>query len=437
MISSVDPANTEAMMKLFLVLCVVTVITVAHTAPCGPLQYCEPVRADLCTGLDNNYNQTKFPTKRFISQDDALLQFTSYSALVQSKCSTMLASFLCGYYFPPCLQTTGNCAKDNSFELEPCQDLCTEVQRTCEPVLKSHNLTWNFDCGKFPPKQPCIAGPTASDPIVPSIDMCHPVNNSVCGSLHSSYMTIFPNDNFDTEEDADLHFLSFEPIINNTCSDQLKFLLCSTHYPVCIPDVKDSSKMNTYYPCKSVCRQVRINCEHLLIANNASWPDLLDCDNFTSKKDNDGICIEEVNIKPKCEPIDSRVYNVCHVLDKNYTLTHFPHGNFKTQSDAYKVFESHLKNFSGNCSPELLALLCYHYFPSCSLDEEEPKVPCRSVCRKARNGCEECFKQKNKNLEWPEEFECGNYSVNKSCITLKDIDDYLKTYDDSQTCKSE
>ena len=435
------PASAEAMMKL-LVLCIVTVITVAQTAPCG-LQYCEAIRANLCTGLDGNYNQTKFPTKRFISQDDALLQFTSYDALVRSNCSTMLASFLCGYYFPPCLQSAGNCAKDNAFELEPCQDLCTEVKRTCEPVLKSRNHTWNFDCSKLPPKQPCIAGPVkeekeepTSGPIVPSIDMCQPVNNSVCGSLHSNYMTIFPNDNFDTEEDADLHFLSFKSIINNTCSDQLKFLLCSSHYPVCIPDVQDSSKVNTYYPCKSVCKQVRRDCEHLLIANNVSWPDLLECDNFTSKKDNDGICIDE--LKPKCEPIDSRVYNVCSVLDKDYTLTRFPHGNFKTQSDAYEEFKSHLKNFS-NCSPEALALLCYHYFPSCSPDEEEPKIPCRSVCRKAKNKCEECFKQKNKNLEWPEEFYCGNYTVNKNCIPHKDIDDYVSTYDDiySQACKSE
>ena len=429
------------MMKLL--LCMVAVIAVAHTAPCGGLQqsYCEPVQADLCMLLDNNYNETKFPTKRFISQDDALLQFNSYGPLVQSKCSTKLARFLCGYYFPPCLQS-GSCDNDNPFELEPCQDLCTEVRRSCEPVLKSRNHTWNFNCSDLPPKQPCLAGPAeeqepTSNPVAPSIDMCQSVNNSVCGSLHTRYMTIFPNDNFDSEEEADLHFQSFEPIINNTCSDQLKFLICGSHYPVCIPDVQDSSKVNTYYPCKSVCRKVRRNCEQLLIENDATWPDLLDCDNFTSKRD--GICIEEVSVKPKCEPLDSRVQSVCGVLNKDYTLTRFPHGNFKTQNDAYKVFESHFNNFS-NCSPELLAFLCYHYFPSCSLDEEEPepKVPCKAVCRKARNGCEECFKQKNKNLDWPEEFDCDNYSVNKNCISLKDIEDYISTkYDDSKTCKSE
>ena len=433
---------------LIIFLCVETVVQVALTAPCETSR-CEPVQADLCTNLDNNYNQTKFPTKRFIAQDDALLQFNSYSALVQSNCSAKLAHFLCSYYFPPCLSC------DVKLELDPCQSFCEEVKEECEPVLKAYNLSWKFDCSQLSigtqlciEAPPSISEPTSdptSNPIAPSIDdMCHSINNSVCASLHPSYTTFFPNDNFNSQEAADLHFQSFASVVNHNCSDQLKFLLCSSHYPVCLPDVQDNSKVSVLYPCKNVCNKVRRNCEQLLLDNNASWPELLNCSRFPTK--NDGLCIDSTTFhatkiptsKPtsqptssKCEPIDPRVHGICGVLNKDYNWTHFPHGNFKTQNDAYVEFETHLETLKSNCSAELLAFLCYHYFPSCSPDDQaESKVPCRSVCRKARTGCEKCLKK-----GWPKQFNCDNYRVNKNCITLKDINNYTRKFV-SQPCKT-
>jgi len=435
------------MMKLKLkhlisLFCIGIGIQAANMAPCGISQSpCEPVKADLCKELDGNYNKTRFPIKRqsagggeFITQDDALLQFNSYSALVSSNCSKKLSHFLCSYYFPPCLNESCVRSDDididldidiDDIELGPCQGLCTEVQRECEPTLIAHNLTWNFNCSEFSETQPCIDAPTSPlNPIVPRIDTCHPIKNSVCASLHPNYATFFPNINFNTHDDADLHFESFTSIINHECSDKLKLLLCSTHYPACIPSTHNRSEMNVIYPCKSVCRQVKRNCEPFLQHYNVSWPDLLNCDNFTSKKD--GLCIDALESQPTCEPIDTRAKSICGVLDKNY-LTHFPHGKFKTQNDAYEEFKLYLPYLEHNCSAELLPLLCYHYFPSCSPNQDEPKVPCKAVCRKARTGCEDCFK-KDKST-WPDIFNCDkNYSVNKNCITLKDIEEYTHTF---------
>ena len=429
------------MKDLIVFLCVGTVIQVALMAPCE-IPHCEPIRADLCTNLGSrNYSQTKFPTKRFISQDDALLQFNSYSGLVQSNCSAMLAPFLCSYYFPPCLQVS--C--DITIELDPCQDLCEAVKADCEPVLKDYNYKWNFNCSKLSAKQPCVEAPTSnseptseptSNPIAPSIDdMCHSINNSVCGSLHPSYKTFFPNDNFNSREAADLQFQSFASVVNHNCSDQLKFLLCTSHYPVCVPDVQNNSEVTVLYPCKNVCTKVKRNCEQTLLDNNGTWPKILNCSTFPSK--NDGLCIDSTAFHTtemptsKCEPIDPRVQNICGALNHNWTQ--FPHGNFKTQDDAYEEFETHLETVKSNCSAELLPFLCYHYFPSCSPDDQaESKVPCRSVCRKARTGCEKCLKK-----GWPKQFNCDNYRVNKSCITLKDIDKkYAGTFV-SQPCKPE
>lgn len=420
-------------------VCIEAIIQVAYMAPCVASS-CEPIEADLCKELDNNYNQTKFPTKRFISQEDALLQFDSYEALVRSNCSAKLSRFLCSYYFPPCVDIS--CQSTDEVELNPCQNFCTEVQRECEPVLVAYNHTWNFNCSELPESQPCIDVPNptsepTSNPIAPGIDMCQAINNSVCASLHPRYKTFFPTDHFSSQEAADLHFEAFEGFVDHNCSDDLKMLLCGSHYPVCLQDEQDGSEVNVLYPCKNVCRQVKRKCEPLLEENNATWPDILDCDKFPSKKD--GICIDAASFEdsmpdPKCEPIDPRVQDICGALNETYNMTSFPHGKFKTQNESYEEFITYLTNFTSNCSAEWLALLCYHHFPSCS-PGQEVKVPCKAVCRKARTNCEDCFKQEG--LEWPDVFDCdNNYAVNKNCVSLKDIDKYTSAFV-SEPCKSD
>ena len=422
---------------LIIFLFIETVIQMALMAPVCEYP-CESVQDDLCRNLDLKYNLTKFPTKRFISQKDALLPFISFSALVQSNCSRKLAPFLCFYYFPPCLPPSEEYC--DFIELDPCQNLCEEVKQECEPLLKDYNQTWNLNCSKLPPTQPCTDVPTISEPTsnptVPKIDMCYPINDSVCTSLHPDYTaTFFPNQNFNSREAADLHFQSFSSFLNHDCSEDLKLLLCGTHYPVCVPEAQDHSTVNVVYPCKNVCNKVRRKCEQFLLNNNSSWPDLLNCSTFPSKSD--GLCMDSTlfdtkempNSNSKCEPIDPRVKSICGILDEDYKWTHFPHGDFKTQKDAYKEFKTYSEILNSNCSAEMLAFLCYHHFPSCSPDQEaQPKVPCRSVCRKARNGCESCLKK------WPDHFDCDYYSVKEDCVTLKDIDNYTSTFT-NKPCK--
>lgn len=410
-------------------------------ANCGSSQsQCEPIEADLCLKLSSNYNKTKFPTKRFDTQEEALLQFNSYAALFRSNCSEKLGKFLCAYYFPPCVQS-GCVALDYDIEVGPCPSLCTEVQSKCEPVLKAHNHTWKFNCSQLPP--PCINASDTTQPahnisnsIAPAIDTCQPIKkNSACASLHHSYKTFFPNAKFDSQKDADLHFTPFTAYINHSCSDKLSILLCSSHYPVCVENVQNSSNVSVLYPCKRVCKQVKKNCEPLFTSHNVSWPEMLNCGNFPKNE----LCIDEAAFDQMtplaCEPIDPRVQNVCGVLNQTY-MTHFPHGKFNTQSDAYEEFKTYLPIIEKNCSAELLAFLCYNYFPSCSPAQAKPKIPCRSVCRKARTGCKKCFEQDGSIKKWPDEFNCeDNYQVNKNCISLKDIDKYRSTFV-SHTCNA-
>lgn len=426
------------------------VFDTAHLAPtgsCGGLQQCETVQAKVCQELyGSDQSTTSFPTLHFETQSDALLQFNSYTLLLQSKpkCSSMLDKFLCGYYFPPC--TTRSCNKN---ELGPCQHLCMEVQRDCEPVLASHNLTWNFDCSKLSTEQPCInstevkatneaTDATTNEATLSPFNMkCQQIeDNSACSSIHSQYRTYFPNDKFTSQDLAKVHFDSFKPALKSNCSENLKPFLCTSHYPICVERSTGSgTSTQSVYHCKHVCEEVRRSCEPELLKNNFQWPDLLDCDSFP-----DELCINSTeffsNEQPaptpdptpdpalelgNCELIKPEVREICGVLDEEYTLTDFPHGGFKTQEDAYEEFKSFLPHI--NCTAEMRAFLCYHFFPSCSPTSEKSLEPCRSVCRKARNGCEKCLGDES---TWP--VVCEDLSVDRNCITLKDIDGFTHKF---------
>ncbi|XP_065916851.1 uncharacterized protein [Dysidea avara] len=421
---------------VFLFLQAVFDFKTAYMAPtgCGELQQCEPVQAEICRELYGNHSLTAFPTQHFDTQSDARLQFDSFNLLIQNQCSSMLNKFLCGYYFPPCTQS--GCGNKNL--LGPCQSLCMEVQRDCEPILTAHNLTWNFNCSKLytsASEQPCIdnteVSTTNKPATVPPIDMkCQQIeDNPVCSSFHSQYRTYFPNDKFTSQDLAKDHFDSFKPALDSNCSKNLKPFLCTSHYPICVETPTSSgTSTQSIFHCKQICEEVRNSCEPELLKNNFQWPELLNCDSFP-----DELCLNSTSFLPieqpttpepevgKCEQIRSDVQEICGVLDKDYTLTHFPHGDFNTQEDAYKEFKSFLPYI--NCTAEMRAFLCYHFFPSCSPTTDDSLIPCRSVCRKARKGCENCF---GDGLTWPA--VCENLSVNRNCVTLRDIEQYTSNF---------
>lgn len=410
-------------------------VYMAPTPGCELLndERCEPVQAEICKEL---YNNTAFPTQYFDTQSDALLQFNSFNLLIQNKCSSMLNKFLCGYYFPPCVQNS--CSNKN--QLSPCEDLCLEVQRDCEPTLALHNLTWIFNCSKLPSEHPCIPAAevsTTNEPATPpALNMkCQQIeNNPVCSSLHSQYVTYFPNNKFDSQDLAKTHFDSFKQALESNCSKNLKPFLCTSHYPICVETPTSSgTTTQSIFHCRQVCEEVRNSCEPELLKNNFQWPEQLNCDSYP-----DELCLNSTSFlsteqpptpAPElghCEQIRSDVQEICGVLDKDYTLTHFPHGGFDTQEDAYEEFKSFLPHI--NCTAEMRAFLCYHFFPSCSPTNHKSEIPCRSICRKARKGCEGCLKD---GLTWPA--VCEDLSVDRNCITQKHIEDYTTNFK-AETC---
>ena len=410
---------------------------------------CEPVPAAICA---SQYNDTTFPNKvnGFSSGEDALKEFQSFpiGSLVLHTCSSMLVNFICSYYFPPCLRDL-DCKA-----IGPCDSLCEQVRLGCEPLLLKNNYTWpdRLDCSKFPSSKSadpyCIP---AMPPITVTVEApCVKVEQPICASLHPNYMTRFPNKGLITQQEANVQFASFIPALNSNCSSMLKALLCTSHYPVC---AKLGGSMQIY-PCKHMCEEVKTNCEPFLLQNNQSWPEFLNCSNFPNKSKS--ACVDSTFTAPTtstptptlgvatlpsmpdrdtCEPLLPEVLEICGGIHPNYTMTHFPHGNFASQKQAIEKiktsteYSTYLKLIDQNCAAELKPFLCLHFFPLCTPTHPITLVkPCRNVCRKAKNGCSPCLKE----FEW--HFNCDDYPVHGACLNReKDLKHYLRKLSSTET----
>ena len=406
---------------------------------------CEPVMAEICA---TEYNRTIFPNKinRFSTERDALKEFESFptEALSLQNCSSMLITFLCSYYFPPCLKDL-NCEG-----VGPCDTLCEQVRAGCEPLLLKRNHTWpdHLNCSKFPTSKSadpyCIP---ATPPIVVAVESsCEKVKQPICASLDSKYVTRFPNKDLITQREADIQFNTFVPALSSNCSSLLRVFLCTSHYPIC---TNDSIQI---YPCRNACEEVRQSCEPFLLQRNASWPAFLNCSNFPNK--NESVCADRDSLlkfstpstpTPKaatlppmqtqetCEPILPEVLEICGGIHRNYTMTHFPYGDFTSQRQAIKTLKNsteyltYLELIDRNCAAEIKPFLCLHFFPMCSPTQPITIVnPCRSVCRKATNGCSACANK------WS--FDCDDYKVKGTCLKLDDLKQYIRTLPKENKC---
>ena len=397
---------------------------------------CEPVIPEICA---KEYNWTTFPNKvnKYSTENDALKEFQSFYLFpnnhLTQNCSSMLTYFLCSYYFPPCLSDL-NCEG-----IGPCNTFCDQVRASCETQLLERNLTWpdHLNCSKFPTSASAVPYciPTAPNAAVTVKESCEEVKQLTCASLHDDYLTHFPSKDFVTQDDADKQFNSFVPALSSNCSDMLEIFLCTSHYPVCV------NGSEQIYPCKYVCEQVQQSCEPFLLKYNMSWPEFFNCSNFPNKSESacidstfvaptpstspDSTTLSPITGKGMCEPILPEVSEICGGIHYNYTMTHFPFGQFRSQRQAIKTLKNsteylpYLKLVDKNCAAELKPFLCLNFFPMCFPTQPiTVKKPCRSVCRKATNGCSGCVDQ------WP--FDCNNYKVKGSCLSLDDLKQYIR-----------
>ncbi|XP_016149015.1 secreted frizzled-related protein 3-like, partial [Sinocyclocheilus grahami] len=107
-----------------------------------------------------------------------------------------------------------------------------------------------------------------------------------------------------------------------------------------------------------------------------------------------------------CEPI--RI-PMCRSMPWN--MTKMPnHLHHSTQANAVLAIEQFEGLLGTQCSPDLLFFLCAMYAPICTIDfQHDPIKPCKSVCERAKCGCEPVMKKYNHT--WPETLACEELPV--------------------------
>ncbi|XP_053114862.1 secreted frizzled-related protein 4 [Hemicordylus capensis] len=107
-----------------------------------------------------------------------------------------------------------------------------------------------------------------------------------------------------------------------------------------------------------------------------------------------------------CEPV--RI-PMCRNMPWN--ITRMPnHLHHSTQENAVLAIEQYQELVAVGCSPVLSFFLCAMYAPICTVEFlHDPIKPCKSLCQRARDGCEPIMKRYNHS--WPEGLACEELPV--------------------------
>ncbi len=104
-----------------------------------------------------------------------------------------------------------------------------------------------------------------------------------------------------------------------------------------------------------------------------------------------------------CEPITIPMCSSEHI---DYQHTSFPNllGHLN-QEDAGLEVHQFYPLVEVRCSTALQPLLCAMYTPKCEPGQSEQQPPCKELCQRARNGCEELMNSFG--FTWPQILDCA------------------------------
>ncbi|XP_027018349.2 secreted frizzled-related protein 3 [Tachysurus fulvidraco] len=101
-----------------------------------------------------------------------------------------------------------------------------------------------------------------------------------------------------------------------------------------------------------------------------------------------------------------------------WNMTKMPnHLHHSTQANAVLAIEQYEALLDTGCSPDLLFFLCAMYAPICTISfQRDPIKPCKSVCERAKSGCEPVLKRYNHT--WPESLACDELPVYDRAVCI-------------------
>nr|XP_015805444.2 uncharacterized protein LOC107379270 [Nothobranchius furzeri] len=348
---------------------------------------CQPITVPLCNDLP--YTETILPnTLGHSTQQQAGTEMQKFAPLVRVGCSPHLKRFLCSVYTPKCVSGRPQ---------PPCRTLCEQARSGCASVMSSYGVQW-------PETVRCEAFTTEScEQIVPQqVQMrinerttCKPIAASFCQGL--GYTS--------SPHPSGAQGFTLQPIgqiVETACSPNVATLMCRVAVPECSSG--DDSRVK---PCRSLCEKVKSECESTLRAKRLSWPSKLRCESLPESNCVQGQTVTVTRAPTgTCQPI-----TVPLCKDLLYTDTVLPNIlGHRTQEDAGLEVHQYFPLVKVECSPDLKPFLCSVFTPKCVSGRPQP--PCRTLCERARAGCEQLMNKFG--VPWPESMKCEAFTT-ESC----------------------
>ena len=411
--------------------------TTLLTIPTPSRPKCEQVVIPLCKNMP--YNETRIPNMfGHQRQGDAGLEVTQFFPLIKIQCSPSIRLFLCSVYAPPCIKSEQ--------VLQPCRSLCISARKGCEGLMNKFGFMWpsSLDCDRFPVSDPCVhetfgidimstSAPPPQTTTTPQMTTttllsktssqhkCEKLSIPLCKNMPYK-KTRIPNIlGHQKQGHAGIEVHQFFPLVKVRCSPSLRFFLCSLYAPPC------TKSEQILQPCKSLCISARKGCESLMNKFGFQWPSSLDCDRYPVS----GPCINEdfgmarttsapttytttmmslTTTRRNCEQIH---LPMCKGLSYNEAIMPNILGH-QTQNEAGLLINQFQPLVKVRCSPYFQFFLCSVYVPMCT-ESGVARRPCRSLCLKARNGCESLLNKFG--FEWPQNLRCDQFPVSDNCVT--------------------
>ena len=255
---------------------------------------CEKIKIPMCQSI--GYNLTSMPNMfNHDTQEEAALEVHQFWPLVEIKCSPDLKFFLCSMYAPICQPNF----KDH---VPPCRSICERARKGCAPLMRQYGFSWpeRMKCENFPRLGDKLCLNTNSGRVnhtttapPPKLTTTETTSKKKCEKIkipmcqNTGYnLTHMPNLFYhDTQEEAALEVKHFWPLVNQKCSPDLKYFLCSVYAPMCQPNTT-----RKVLPCRSLCKSARKGCLPLVRPFGLSWPERMRCRNFP-KRGSGQLCI--------------------------------------------------------------------------------------------------------------------------------------------------